>query len=104
MCWRASSPGGISLVLSGLRPESILRQDGQGAFSLISVSLIPMQAFDTVVLDVIESLCRSFQRLTGRTNVWLAVQLTNVSIVMYFVWAALYFWQRDLATRLFVGL
>ena len=62
-----------------------------------------MQTLDSVVLDVAESLCRRFQRLTGRTNVWLAVQLTNVSIVVYFVWAALFFWQRDLATRLFVG-
>ena len=62
-----------------------------------------MQTLDSVVLDVIESLCRRFQWLTGRTNVWLAVQLTNVSIVVYFVWAGLYFWQRNLATRIFVG-
>ena len=62
-----------------------------------------MQAVDTAVLDATEALCRRFQRLTGRTNVWLAVQLTNVSIVVYFVWAALFFWQRDLPTRLFVG-
>ena len=58
---------------------------------------------DSALLDLTESLCRRFQRLTGRTNVWLAVQLTNVSIVVYFVWAALSFWRRDLATRLFVG-
>jgi len=62
-----------------------------------------MQIVDTAVLDATEALCRRFQRLTGRTNVWLAVQLTNVSIVVYFVWAALFFWQRDLPTRLFVG-
>jgi len=58
---------------------------------------------DSLLLDLTESLCRRFQQLTGRTNVWLAVQLTNVSIVVYFVWAALSFWQRNLATRLFVG-
>jgi hypothetical protein len=62
-----------------------------------------VQTLDAVILDVTESLCRRFQRLTGRTNVWLAGQLTNVSIVVYFVWAGLYFWRRDLATRLFVG-
>ena len=62
-----------------------------------------MQTVDIAVLDAIEALCCRFQRLTGRTNVWLAVQLTNVSIVVYFVWAALFFWQRDLPTRLFVG-
>ena len=58
---------------------------------------------DSVVLDAAERLCRWFQRLTGRTNVWLAVQLTNVSIVIYFAWAALSFWHRDLGTRIFVG-
>jgi len=45
---------------------------------------------DTVVLNLTESACRAFQRLTGRTNVWLAAQLTNVSIIVYFVWAVLY--------------
>ena len=36
---------------------------------------------------------------------WLAVQLTNLSIVMYFLWAALYFWiSNDLAIRVFVVL
>jgi hypothetical protein len=62
-----------------------------------------VQTLDTAVLDFTESLCRRFQRLTGRTNVWLAGQLTNVSIIVYFVLAALSFWHRDLATRLFVG-
>jgi len=63
-----------------------------------------MTYLDSVVLDLIESSCRRFQMLTGRTNVWLAVQLTNVSIVVYFVWAALYFWNRDASLRVFVGL
>jgi hypothetical protein len=43
---------------------------------------------DIGLLDLTERWCRRFQRLTGRTNVWLAVQLTNLSIVIYFVWAA----------------
>ncbi|HEY6211046.1 MAG TPA: hypothetical protein VIW45_02125 [Vicinamibacterales bacterium] len=62
-----------------------------------------VQTLDSALLDVIEWLCRRFQWLTGRTNLWLAVQLTNVNIIVYFVWAALYFWRADLATRLFVG-
>jgi len=54
---------------------------------------------DSAVLDLTEWCCRRFQRLTGRTNVWLAVQLTNLSIIVYFVWAGIYFlsgvlWQR----------
>jgi len=46
---------------------------------------------DSVILNMIERACRRFQRLTGRTNVWLAVQLTNLSIILYFVWAAVVF-------------
>jgi len=45
---------------------------------------------DSVVLNLIERTCRGFQRLTGRTNVWLAIQLTNLSIIIYFVWAGLW--------------
>jgi hypothetical protein len=37
-------------------------------------------------VDVTEWLCRRFQLLTGRTNVWLAFQL-NLSVILYFVWA-----------------
>lgn len=47
---------------------------------------------DSAILNVTEWLCRRFQLLTGRTNVWLAFQLTNLSIVVYFVWAGLYAW------------
>lgn len=54
-----------------------------------------MTSVDAAILDAAEWLCRRFQVLTGRTNVWLAVQLTNLSIVVYFVWAGLYFWTRD---------
>jgi hypothetical protein len=54
---------------------------------------------DLVVLHLIERSCRGFQRLTGRTNVWLAVQLTNLSIVVYFVWAGLYALNVDVELR-----
>ena len=63
-----------------------------------------MTYVDSAILDATEWLCRRFQMLTGRTNVWLAVQLTNVSIILYFVWAATYFWNTDLTTRIFVAL
>ena len=63
-----------------------------------------MTYIDSVLLNLIERSCRAFQRLTGKTNIWLAVQLTNLSVVVYFVWAAMYFWTRDLIPRIFVGL
>jgi hypothetical protein len=59
---------------------------------------------DSAILDFTEAMCRRFQRLTGRTNVWLAVQFTNLSIVVYFVWAGMYFWRSDAVTRAIVGL
>ena len=59
---------------------------------------------DSAVLNAIEYGCRRLQVLTGRTNVWLAVQLTNLSIVVYFVWAAMYFWNTDIELRIAVGL
>jgi hypothetical protein len=59
---------------------------------------------DTVILDATEWLCRKFQLATGRTNVWVAVQLTNLSIVVYFVWAAVYFWRTPVMSRLAVAL
>jgi hypothetical protein len=59
---------------------------------------------DSMILDATEWSCRRFQLLTGRTNVWLAMQLTNVSIIIYFVWAALYFWNTDATVRTFVGI
>ena len=58
---------------------------------------------DTIILDAIERESRRFQRLTGRTNIWLAVQLTNLSIVVYFVWAAVAFATADAELRLLVG-
>lgn len=63
-----------------------------------------MMYVDSAVLDFTEWLCRRFQALTGRTNVWLAFQLTNLSIVVYFTWVAtLYFASSDLALRVFVA-
>ena len=63
-----------------------------------------MRYIDSAILDRTEWLCRKFQVLTGRTNVWIGLQLTNLSIVVYFVWAAVYFWNSDLVPRTAVGL
>ncbi len=60
---------------------------------------------DSAVLNMVERLCRRLQLLTGRTNVWLAVQLTNLSVVVYFVWAvSVYMASGDLALRIFLTL
>jgi hypothetical protein len=63
-----------------------------------------MSLIDAGILNLTEWSCRKFQALTGRTNVWLAVQLTNLSIIVYFVWVAAYFVSSDLAPRVFIGL
>ena len=64
-----------------------------------------MTYLDSAVLDLTEKMCRRFQASTGRTNVWLAFQLTNLSIVVYFIWAAgLYLVSGSLALRTFVAL
>jgi hypothetical protein len=63
-----------------------------------------MTYLDAGVLNAVEWLCHRFQRLTGRTNVWLAAQVTNLTIVVYFVWAALYFWNTEFSVRISVGL
>src|SRR3984893_16930404 len=64
-----------------------------------------MVYLDSALLNFTEGVCRRLQVLTGRTNVWLAFQLTNLSIVVYFIWAAgLYFESRALALRIFVAL
>jgi hypothetical protein len=62
-----------------------------------------MTYVDSLILDLTEWSCRRFQVLTGRTNVWLALQLTNLSVIVYFVWATLYFWKRDSTTRLLIA-
>jgi hypothetical protein len=63
-----------------------------------------MLTIDSATLDLTEWLCRRFQTLTGRTNVWLAAQLTNLSIVVYFMWVATYFQSLPGAARIAVGL
>jgi hypothetical protein len=63
-----------------------------------------MGFIDSTILDVTEWFCHRFQLLTGRTNVWLAVHLTNLSIVVYFVWAIAYFWSSDWASRILLAL
>src|SRR3954463_15940055 len=64
-----------------------------------------MTYIDSAVLDLTERICRLFQAWTGRTNVWLAFQLTNLSIVVYFIWAAgLYVLSMDVTIRVFVAL
>jgi hypothetical protein len=59
---------------------------------------------DSAILNATEWLCRRFQLLTGRTNVWLAFQLTNLSIIVYFGWAAMYLWRYDGPGRIVMAL
>jgi hypothetical protein len=64
-----------------------------------------MTYVDAAILDLTEWVCRRFQAWTGRTNVWLAFQLTNLSIALYFAWvAAIYLLSGILALRIFVAL
>jgi hypothetical protein len=63
-----------------------------------------MTYVDAGILHVIEYLCHRVQRLTGRTNVWLAVQLTNITVVVYFAWAVLFFAGVDRVLQIAVGL
>ncbi len=59
---------------------------------------------DSALLNLTERLCHRFQLWTGRTNVWLAFQLTNLSIVIYFVWVSILYWlSADIALRAFVA-
>ena len=62
-----------------------------------------MTSFDGFVLDLTEQLCRRIQVLTGRTNVWLAGQLTNLSIIVYFIWAGASFLRSDWPIRVALG-
>ena len=64
-----------------------------------------MTYIDSAVLSLTERICRRFQTWTGRSNVWVAFQLTNLSIVVYFVWVTrLYFLSGDVLLRAFVAL
>ena len=62
-----------------------------------------MTYVDSFLLDLTERLCRRFQVLTGRTNGWLAAQLTNLSIVVYFVWAVMFSLTIDLLPRTLIA-
>jgi hypothetical protein len=67
--------------------------------------LVAMPGIDAALLDLTERLCQRFQELTGQTNVWIAVQLTNLSIIVYFLSAAIYFpFVPTLGGRIGVGL
>ena len=63
-----------------------------------------MTYIDGFILNLTERSCRRFQVLTGRTNVWLAVHLTNLSIIVYFVWAGMYSLRSDAVPRILVAL
>ena len=64
-----------------------------------------MTYLDTVLLNLTERICQRFQQRTGRTNLWLAFQLTNLSVVLYFFWVAiLYLLSADLLLRTFFTL
>lgn len=63
-----------------------------------------MNYLDDALLNLTEWICHKFQRLTGRTNVWLALQFTNLSIVVYFVWAIAFFWDSRLWLQVVLGL
>jgi len=63
-----------------------------------------MTYIDSALLNLTEAFCRKFQRLTGRTNVWLAFQLTNFSIVVYFIWGGLYVFGSRGLSRILVAL
>jgi hypothetical protein len=100
------SRGAVIDLFVGARPECHHAADAQPRrvsaepFSEVGVSSYgpltrrraceKMTLIDAVILNLTERSCRTFQRLTGRTNVWLAVQLTNLSIIVYFVWAGMY--------------
>ena len=53
-----------------------------------------MNSIDLAILDFTEWFCRKCQLLTGRTNVWFAIQLTNLSIVVSFAWAGVLLEER----------
>jgi hypothetical protein len=62
-----------------------------------------MTYVDAAILDLMELICQRLQVLTGRTNVWFAFQLTNLSVVLYFIWVTrLYLLTADLVLRVFV--
>src|SRR5438045_3722713 len=91
------------MVMSVLHEGADSTAFGRHRVSLADEACGTMTHVDAVILNATEWCCRRLQLLTGRTNVWLAAQLTNVSIIVYFVWAGMYFWNADLALRVWVG-
>ena len=63
-----------------------------------------MTYLDLALLNATEWCCRRFQVLTGRTNVWLAIHLTNLSVIVYFVGAGLYFLRMNTGPRIALAL
>jgi hypothetical protein len=96
----AGSRSAASIVRAGLAADRHRRYHRIGAARRDGMTYI-----DLAVVNFTERICRRFQTWTGRTNVWLAFQLTNLSIVIYFIWVAvLYGLSGDLALRVFVAL
>lgn len=63
-----------------------------------------MTYIDQALLNTVEWCCRRFQVLTGRTNVWLALHLTNLSIVVYFAGVVVYLLTSNLWPRIGLSL
>jgi hypothetical protein len=63
----------------------------------------PITYLDGRILNAIERGCRSFQRLTGKTNLWHAAQLMNLSIIVYVLWAVMYSWRAPVCWRVAVA-
>ena len=63
-----------------------------------------MTYIDQALLNAVEWGCRRFQVLTGRTNVWLALQLTNLSIVIYFAGVGVYLLTSNIWPRIGLSL
>jgi hypothetical protein len=63
-----------------------------------------MVGIDSALLNLTERWCRRVQRLTGRTNVWLAFHLTNLSIIVYFLGLGVHLWTNAGAPRLWLAL
>jgi hypothetical protein len=82
----------------------LARTVSSGSTDPAHVGFRRMTYIDSAILGLTERVCRRFQMLTGRTNVWLAAQLTNLSIIVYFAWAILVSWRAALALRVSVVL
>src|SRR3954470_22407586 len=60
---------------------------------------------DSALLELTAPICQRFTAWTGRTNVWRAFRLTNLSIVVYFTWVSVLYWFSGmLALRIFFAL